>query len=342
MGLLGPRPGRCSRPTKPGNDAWKASQSSFWTGNCPICYGVNVVARSLALGPGDEVLTTDHEYGACDNAWSYLSQRQGFSYREMAVAMPVPEPEEMVQRFWEGVSSRTRVIFMSHITSPTATRFPVEEICRRAREAGILSVIDGAHAPGQIPLNLTEIGADFYIGNAHKWLCAPKGSAFLYARFEKQSLIEPLVVGWGWGEGRSFSFGSDFLDYQQWLGTTDPAAYLSVPEAIQFQAAYDWPEIRRQSHALAGKAIDEISRITGLPSLYLDSDRYHQMATIALPPIEDLWGMKDALYDRFRIEIPAIEWNKRQFIRVSVQAYNSAADIEALVAALAELLPSAR
>ncbi|MCL4805487.1 MAG: aminotransferase class V-fold PLP-dependent enzyme, partial [Anaerolineae bacterium] len=210
----------------------------------------------------------------------------------------------------------------------------------RAREAGILTVIDGAHAPGQLSLDLKAIGADFYTGNCHKWLCAPKGSAFLHARPEVQHLIEPLIVGWGWGEGRSFTFGSDFLDYLQYPGTNDFAAYLAVPAAIEFQATHDWEAVRSRCHELAASAVGRINELTGLPSQYADppGDGFRQMAIAALPPIADLPAFKKRLYGEFRVEIPCIQWNGRQFIRVSIQGYNTEADVEALLAALAVML----
>jgi isopenicillin-N epimerase len=184
-------------------------------------FGVNVVAHSLDLGAGDEVLTSDHEYGACDRVWRYLSARRGFAYCRQPIPLPASAPEEMAEQFWQAVTPRTRVIFLSHITSPTAVRLPIELICARARAAGILTLIDGAHAPGQIDLDLPAIGADFYTGNAHKWLSAPKGAAFLFARREAQSLLEPLVVGWGYEAEPEMSYGSRFLDLFQWLGTID-------------------------------------------------------------------------------------------------------------------------
>jgi isopenicillin-N epimerase len=133
-------------------------------------YGVNIVARSLSLGPGDEVLATEHEYGACDRTWRFLSQKHGFTYINQPISTPICSGEEFVERSWQGVTPRTKVIFLSHITSPTAAIFPVAEACRRARTEGILTLVDGAHAPGQVPVNLEEIDADFYPGNLHKWI----------------------------------------------------------------------------------------------------------------------------------------------------------------------------
>lgn len=299
-------------------------------------FGVNVVARSLALGPGDEVLTTNHEYGACDNVWHFLSRKQGFGYVQQAIALPLTSAADIVEQFWQGVTPRTRVIYISHITSPTALCFPVEAICARAREAGILTVIDGAHTPGQIPLDLAAVGADFYCGNGHKWLSSPKGSGFLYTRKERQRLIEPLVVGWGWGESRMLTFGSDYLDALQWLGTNDFSAYLSVPAAIEFQEEHNWTAVRQQCHTLLCQAIDRICALTGLDSVYPEAGEpsFYQMAIAPLPPIADLQGLKDQLYERFRVEVPCVQWGDRPFIRVSVQGYNTQEDIDTLLFAI--------
>lgn len=302
-------------------------------------FGVNVVARSLALGPGDEVLTTDHEYGACERTWRFLSHKRGFDYKRQAIALPIESVEAIVEQFWSGVTDRTKLIYISHITSTTALRLPVEVICDRARQAGILSFVDGAHAPGQIPLDLEQIGADFYTGNCHKWLCAPKGSAFLYTRSEKQALIEPLVVGWGWGADRTLTFGSDYLDYLQWLGTNDPAAYLTVQEAIQFQRDFDWISVRADCQSLLKEALARIREVTGLEALYPDdAGYYHQMAVAALPMIDDLPAFKRRLLEEFRIQIPCLRWGDHQLIRLSLQGYNTAEEIDILIEALATAL----
>lgn len=299
-------------------------------------FGVNVAARSLNLGPGDEVLMPDHEYGACERAWTYISRERGFRIVRRAVELPLTTAEAIVEQVWAGVTERTKVLYLSHITSPTAVRLPIEPLCARARAAGILTVIDGAHAPGQIPLDMAAIDADFYTGNCHKWLCAPKGSAFLYARRAVHSLIEPLVVGWGWECEPGFSFGSRLLDYTQWLGTNDLAAYLATPAAIAFQADHDWPAIRARCHELAADAVARIEALSGLSSIYPPGDDrfFVQMAAAALPPIPDLPRFKKRLYDEYRVEIPCIQWGDRQLIRVSIQGYNTVEDVAALLGAL--------
>jgi isopenicillin-N epimerase len=297
-------------------------------------HALNTVARSLALGEGDEVLTTDHEYGACTNAWRFLSGKQGFTVVGQPFDLPLAAPDAFIEQLWAGVTPRTRVIYLSHITSPTAVQFPVEAICARARAGGILTIIDGAHAPGQIHLDLDALGADFYFGNLHKWLSAPKGAAFLHTRRECQSLIEPLVVGWGWGADRQFTYGSDYVDYLQWLGTDDLSAYLSVPAAIEFQQTHNWTAVRRACHDLLAQAIERINALTGLPPAYADNSLFTQMAIASLPPVADLPGFKKHFYQQFRVEVPFTQWRNRQFIRVSVQGYNTQADIEALLAAL--------
>ena len=301
-------------------------------------FGVNVVARSLNLSSGDEVLVTDHEYGACIRAWQFMSQKRGFKIIQQSVPLPLSSPEDTLEMSWKGVTERTRVIFISHISSPTAQRLPVEAICARAREARIMTMVDGAHAPGQILLDLQAIGADFYAGNGHKWLCSPKGSAFLYTRPERQSLIEPLVVGWGWGEERIYSFGSDYLDYLQWLGTNDVSAYLAVPAAIQFQDENNWPIVRERCHALLAQAVRRICGLTGIRSIYQSDADYYQMAIAPLPLQGDLDVLKKRLLGEFRIEIPLIEWDDRHFIRISVQGYNDQEDIDGLLEALEKTL----
>jgi isopenicillin-N epimerase len=311
---------------------------------------VNMLARSLAspqtgwLRAGDEILTTDHEYGATDRTWRLICRRTGACYVQQPIPLPVTTKEEFIERFWAGVSGRTRVIFISHITSPTALIFPVAEICRRARQAGLLTIVDGAHAPGQIDLDLSELGADFYTGACHKWLCAPKGAAFLYARREVQGWLEPLVVSWGWNRdtqtlevSETSRVSSRFVEEQEWQGTRDTSAFLAVPAAIDFQAEHDWPRVRAACHELVREARRRIEGLTGLPPICPDSlDWYAQMATIPLPPC-DPEELKRRLYGEHRIEVPIISWDGRQFVRVSIQGYNTPEDVATLIAALEKL-----
>lgn len=304
-------------------------------------HGMNVVARSLQrlLRADDEVLGTDHEYGAVARTWRFLTEQVGAVYRPQLVSLPQRDQAELVEQVWAGVTERTRILVISHITSPTALILPVRELIRRARERGIISVVDGAHAPGQIPLDLEELGADFYTGNCHKWLCAPKGSGFLYARAERQSLLDPLIVSWGW---RSDDPGvSPFQDYFEWTGTHDPAAYLSVPAAIEFQAQHDWPAIRIACHALVDDTQRRIGDLTGLPPISPDGPAWwSQMRAIPLPTSETLsaTALQARLWDEYQIEIPVRDYGDLRLMRLSIQAYNSPADVDRLVNALAALI----
>ncbi|MBI5304539.1 MAG: aminotransferase class V-fold PLP-dependent enzyme [Chloroflexi bacterium] len=298
---------------------------------------INIVARSLRLQPGDEIVTTDHEYGAMDRTWRFLCEKNGSVYTRVPIPLPVTTGADFVERFWSAVTPRTRVVFLSQITSPTALIFPAQEICRRARARGIITMIDGAHALGQIPLDLSEIDADFYTSNAHKWLNAPKGCAFLYARRAMQARVEPLVVSWGWQSERPSA--SRFIDEQEWMGTRDIAAFLSIGAAIRFFHEHDWERVRDACHDLLQYAREQITALTGLPPLCPDArEWFAQMARFPLPSC-DAESLKRRLYDEFRVEAPIVTWNGCPGIRVSIQGYNTRADVDALVHALAVLLP---
>lgn len=302
-----------------------------------VTISLNIVARSLELGPGDEVLTTNHEYGAMDRTWRFLSNERGFRYINRHVELPLTTADQFVEDFWQGVTKNTRVIFLSHITSPTAIIFPIKEIVRRAREAGIITIIDGAHVPGQLPLNLDSLGADFYGGNLHKWLCAPKGAGFLYARPAVQYLLKPLVVSWGY-ESETPS-GSDFVDHHEWWGTRDMAAFLSVPAAIQFQEENNWDEVRDTCHQILAYAQNRICELTGIAALHPQTDVwFRQMASAPLPTDSDVLSIKNRLYDEYRIEVPVHEWNGYKLIRISIQGYNTRDDVDKLCDALSVIL----
>ncbi|HET6658059.1 MAG TPA: aminotransferase class V-fold PLP-dependent enzyme [Gaiellaceae bacterium] len=267
--------------------------------------GLNAVIRSLELGPEDEILTTAHEYGAIARTWEYAGAR-----------LVVCEPEELAGR----IGPATRAVSVSHVTSPTALVLPIEEICAAAREHGALAIVDGAHAPGQVPVDLEKLGADVYAGNCHKWLCAPTGAGFLWARPELQAEIDPLVISWGYREDAAFG------ERHGWQGTRDPAAYLAVPKAIEVHATFDHAAQR----ALADEAERRLAEL-GLPRLGGEPAPY--MRAVELPPCDpsQIWRR---MYEEFRVEVPVYEWAGHRLLRVSIGPYNDAGDIERLVAAL--------
>ncbi|MGZ8695289.1 MAG: aminotransferase class V-fold PLP-dependent enzyme, partial [Gaiellaceae bacterium] len=283
--------------------------------------GVNAVARSLGLEPGDEVLSTDHEYGAMGFTWQDVCARAGATWVPRPVRVPCTSAEEIVEAVWGGVTGRTRVLFVSHIGSPTAIRFPVEELCRRAREAGIVSVVDGAHGPGQLDLDLDAIGADFYAGNRHKWLCAPKGCGFLAVRPEMRALLRPNVVSWGVHSER-------FVERHGWQGTDDPSAFLALPAAIGFHREQLAPA-RAACHAL----LEEWRPRLGTPLTPPGEEWFGQMAAVELPPCHGA-EVRRRLWDEHRIEVVADQWNDRPLLRVSVHVYNTRDDLQRLEAAL--------
>jgi isopenicillin-N epimerase len=274
--------------------------------------GVNLAAWGLDLQPGDEILTTSLEYGALDLAWEHICAHAPARYVRMPVTTPL---EDAAEEIWSGVTDRTRALFLSHITSKTAVRLPVEELCTRAREHGIATIIDGAHVPGHIPLDLRALDVDYYAGNCHKWLCAPKGAGFLYVRRELQNAIQPAIAGWG------FEGDATFRSRHEKQGTRDPAAYLTVPDAIEWQQAHDWDTVRERCRGLAARTPERL----GLEPLGTGL----QMVTMRLP--EDMPdNVQERLYDDHRIEIPVADGT----IRASFQGYNDESDLEALAVAL--------
>ncbi|HKZ69518.1 MAG TPA: aminotransferase class V-fold PLP-dependent enzyme [Anaerolineales bacterium] len=302
-------------------------------------HAVNMIARSLKLRPGDEILATDHEYGALDRTWALIGKKTGARYARHSIPLPVTSHANFVEHFWAAVTERTRLIFLSHITSPTALIFPAKEICRRARERGILTIVDGAHAPGHIPLDLHDLDCDLYTGAGHKWLCGPKGSAFLYARREVQEWLEPLVVSWGWGDENiepAPEMGeTQFIRFHQWQGTRDIAAYLATPAAIEFQRQHNWEVVRRECNARARETRTRLNALTGLEPLCPDSGEWFaQMFAARLPDSANPDALKARLYAEHRIEAPIFQWNGMNLIRVSFQGYNTRADADKLMDAL--------
>jgi len=310
--------------------------------------GMNTIARSIPLQAGDEILATDHEYGAVDLLWQFICEKTGATYIRQPMPLPFTTPEAFIEQFWNAVTPRTKVISISHLTSPTALIFPIGEIIKRAREAGIYTVIDGAHAPGQLNLNLTELDPDFYTGNCHKWLSAPKGAGFLYVRRELHNMIDPLVISWGYQPSNGKSLGGGLVlssattrlvQQNQYQATRDVSAYLSVPAAIQFQAEHNWDAVRARCHTLTIETRKRVAELTELPMIAPES-WLGQMFTASLPETIDPNQFKARLYDEYRIEAPIVVWNDKPYIRVSFQGYNTQDDADKLIEAMSALLDS--
>jgi isopenicillin-N epimerase len=274
--------------------------------------GVNVAARALDLQPGDEVLATDLEYGACDLTWEHVCARAGARYVRAGV-----------DALFEHRTERTRAVYLSHITSETALLLPVEEIVARARDEGLVTIVDGAHAVAQVDLDLTALGVDFYAGNCHKWLCAPKGAGFLYVRPEWQERVDGPIVSWGYGADEN-----TFISRTERQGTRDSAAYLAVPDAIAFTREHD---VRAQCVALAREAHRDLCALLGTEPI-APEEQILQMASVRLPSPDP--ELSPRLFGEHRIEIPV----SGDLLRISVAPYTTGEDVERLLDALPKVL----
>ena len=299
-------------------------------------YAVNIIAKSFSLGAGDEVLTTEWEYGACDRTWQYYCDKAGARYIKQPIRLPLQGQDDFVAQFLKGVTKKTKLIFLSHITSSTAIRFPVEKVVAEAKKMGIMTFVDGAHAPAQVPLSLRSLGVDIYTGACHKWMMTPKGSSFLYVRKEHQGLFDPLVISWGYkAEKPSHSL---FLDYHQQQGTRDFSAFCSIPAAISFMKENNWDEVSSQCRQVVLKNALRFCNLLGTePLLPLDDFFVRQLFSIPIRT-QDPELLKGRLYDEHRIQIPVMRHGDRVFIRYSIQAFNQPEDLDRLEEALRGLL----
>ncbi|MFN7279453.1 MAG: aminotransferase class V-fold PLP-dependent enzyme [bacterium] len=300
-------------------------------------YAVNTVAASLKLAPCDEVLATDIEYGACDRAWDFHCERHGAVYRKQHIRLPVTDRESFLDDLFAGVNDRTRVLFISHLTSATALRLPVEEACKRAKAMGLITFVDGAHAPGHVPLNLNALDADFYTGACHKWMMAPKGCSFLYTQKEMQPLLAPLVVSWGYKAATPSH--SMFLDHHQMNGTRDFSAFLTVPDCIDFMQQYDWEAVSARCRSMVRENAPRFHELLGTaPISPLNEEWLGQMVSIPIrttaPEI-----LQRRLFTEYRIEIPVMRQGSDVYLRYSLNGFNTLEDLDALFHALTELGP---
>ncbi|MDJ0677824.1 MAG: aminotransferase class V-fold PLP-dependent enzyme [Calothrix sp. MO_167.B42] len=305
--------------------------------------GVNAVLRSLHFCADDELLTTNHEYNACRNALDFVARRSGARVVVGKIPFPLESPQQVIAAVLEQVSSKTKLVLLDHITSHTGLILPIQELVRELQVRGIDTLIDGSHAPGTIPLNLPDIGATYYSGNCHKWLCAPKGAAFLYVRRDKQPEIRPLTISHGANSPRTDK--SPFQLEFDWMGTDDPTAYICVAEAIKFMGSLlpgGWDELRRRNHELAlqGRELlcDALKVLPPCPESMIGS-----MAVIPMPQSwenRNFVSVRDELLDNFAIEVYLIPWEEQPklLMRISAQIYNSIEEYEYLAKVLRKLM----
>jgi isopenicillin-N epimerase len=298
---------------------------------------MNLVAESFPLAAGDEVLITDHDYGAVLRIWERACGRAGARLVVQRVPLPVESAGAVVDAVLAGITSRTRLLVFSHVTSPTALIFPAAELCRAAHERDLAVCVDGPHALAQLDVSLDALDCDYYTASCHKWLSAPFGSGFLYVHPRRQAQVRPSVVSWGRPlEGHP----PGWRDELNWVGTRDSSSYLAVPAAIEFLHSVGLEAFRARTHGLAQRARRRIEEITGLPGISPDSaEWYGSMVALPLPrPAEAAPELQRALWQRWGIEAPCTQFDGRCLLRVSCHLYNQAADLDQLAEAVRELL----
>ena len=310
------------------------AEDFFFTPN--PTFAVNTIMRSLNLQPDDEILTTNHEYGAMDRTWSFYCKRSGVKYKRQEISLPIVSKAQLIEEFWKGYTSKTKVVFLNQISSATALIFPVKEICDKARQLGLITIVDGAHVPGHIDLNISELNPDFYTGTLHKWMLAPKGSSFLYVKKELQASIDPLVVSWGY-ESLAPS-ESQFLDYHEYQGTNDHSAYLCTPKVIAFLKENNWKEKSLACRKLVQGNYQRFCDLVGAQPICPINDEFlGQMASIPLKTNSSL-ELKELLYSKYKIQIPIMPLNGAIYMRYSMNVYNSQEDLELLYHAITAII----
>jgi isopenicillin-N epimerase len=305
-----------------------------------VTAAVNLVAASLPLASPGEILLTDHEYGAMHWCWERAAQRQGLTLRTFRLPILASTPAEIVEAACAAMTARTRLLFFSHVMSPTGMVLPARALCAEARRRGILTLIDGAHAPAMVPLRLNELGCDFYGANCHKWLLAPTGAGFLYIGPGNEDRLQPLQVSWGWRLDRTRAderdeFGSTpRLRALEFEGTRDLCPWLAVPEAIRFQEGLGWERIRRRNAELAGLVRERFGALGLRPATPADPELHGFMTAFRLPHGTDPVRLRRRLWEGHRIEVPIVERPEGPLIRVSAHFYNTEEEIIHLAEAL--------
>ncbi len=299
-------------------------------------YAVNIIAKSFNLAQDDEILTTNLEYGACDRTWNYYCNKVGAKYVRQKIELPIASKEHFIEQFFKGLTPKTKLVFISHLTSSTGLRLPVEEICAIAKEKGLITFVDGAHAPGQLPLNLQTLQADIYTGACHKWMMTPKGSSFLYVKSDYQKLFDPLVISWGYQSAAPSH--SQFLDYHQMQGTRDFSAFLCIPNAIAFMQQNNWEAVSQQCKELVQQNAAKFCSLLNATAIAPVTDDF--ICQLYSTPIKtkqpiDLYKH---LFDKYKIEVPVMVHEDKVFLRYSIQAFNSQQDLDKLYNAVKEIM----
>lgn len=299
-------------------------------------HAINLLAKNIKLTVGDEVLSTNLEYGAMDRTWNYYCKAAGATYIQQPIRLPLTSKEAFIKEFWKGYSAKTKVVFISQITSSTALIFPVKEICEEAKKRGLITIVDGAHVPGHIDLNLAELQADFYTGACHKWMMTPKGCSFLYAKQEFQAMLDPLIISWGYQSATPSH--SQFFDYHQFNGTRDFSAYLTVPKAIEFMEKHNWKKVsddcKNKLLAVAPKLFELLNT---KPLAPLTNEFFGQICSAEIKTSEPE-KLQRLLFEKYRIEIPVMRHADKCYIRFSFQAFNTTTEIDYLIQSLAEII----
>jgi isopenicillin-N epimerase len=301
---------------------------------------VCTVLASLPVRPGDELLVTDHAYNACRNALNLHARRTGMSVVVARVPFPSAGPDEVVAAVLDAVTARTRLALLDHVTSPTALVFPVGELVRALTARGVDTLIDGAHAPGMLPLDLRALGATYYAANLHKWCGVPKTAALLYVQRDRQGDLHPLVIGHGANSPRTDR--SRFLLEFDWIGTHDPTAAMSLPSALRYMSGLlpgGLPALRARNHDLAVRARALLADALGL-QIACPPEMLGAMATLPLPSAMSLSApaLYEALWRRHRIEAPVFAWSERPMLRVCAQVYNDLSQYQRLADAVSSEL----
>jgi isopenicillin-N epimerase len=307
-----------------------------------VTAAVNMVASSLRLASPGEVLLTDHEYGAMHWCWERAAQRQGLTVRTFPLPILSEDPGEIVAAFRDALTERTRLAFFSHVLSPTGLVLPVKAMCQEARRRGVLTMIDGAHAPAMVPVMLDELPCDFYGGNCHKWLLAPTGAGFLYLGKGSEDRLQPVQVSWGWRhdhgrlDERDELGSTPRLRFLEFEGTRDCCPWLAVPAAIDFQHEIGWERIDTRNRALARYVRERLAFLP--PATPENPELCAYMTAFRLPATADAGKLRRGLWEQHRIEAPIIERPDGLLVRASTHFYNTEEEIDRLAAALPELL----